>query len=379
MSHPALTHSGALRVLFVTPRYAPYTGGVEMHVAQVARRVVARGAQATVLTTDVSGALPRAEQIDGVTIRRVRAYPAQRDYYFAPELQRVIAQGAWDIVHVQSYHTLVAPLAMWAAWRARLPYVLTFHGGGHSSRLRHTLRGVQQWTLRPLLARAVRLIAVAQFEVELYSRRLRLPQQRFVVIPNGADLTSVIPASLPAPAGTLIASVGRLERYKGHHRVIAALPGVLAQRPDARLWIAGSGPYEPELRQLAAQLGVTDRVEIEAVPPSDRTMMREALARTALVVLLSEYETHPIAVLEALSLQRPVLVARTSGLAELADRGWARAVPLDSTPDQIAAAMLEQLRRPLRPDDLQLPTWDECASELLILYQAIVRGAACAS
>jgi glycosyltransferase involved in cell wall biosynthesis len=368
-----------LRVLFVTPRYQPYTGGVETHVAQVARRVAAAGAAVTVLTTDVGRTLPREEQRDGVTIRRVRAYPARRDYYFAPELYRAIAQGPWDIVHVQSYHTLVAPLAMLAACRARLPYVVTFHGGGHSSRLRHALRGAQQWALRPLLARAAQLIAVARFEVELYSKRLRLPEQRFVVVPNGADLTAMIPASLPAPDGTLIASVGRLERYKGHQRAIAALPRVLARRPDARLWIAGTGPYESELRQLADQLGIADRVEIRAVPASDRAGMAAALARTALVVLLSEYETHPVAVLEALCLKRPVLVAHTSGLAELADRGWVRAVPLDSTPAQIASAMLDQLQRPVLPADLHLPSWDDCANGLLALYQSIVRRAPCVS
>ena len=44
--------------------------------------------------------------------------------------------------------------------------------------------------------------------------------------------------------------------------------------------------------------------------------MAEELSQAALVVLLSEYETHPIAVLEAVALGRPALVAATSGLSE---------------------------------------------------------------
>jgi glycosyltransferase involved in cell wall biosynthesis len=43
-------------------------------------------------------------------------------------------------------------------------------------------------------------------------------------------------------------SCGRLERYKGHHRVIEALPLVQQTVPDATLHILGSGPYEKELR-----------------------------------------------------------------------------------------------------------------------------------
>lgn len=366
----------ALRVLMVTPRYFPYLGGVESHVHEVARRLAAQGLELTILTTDPTGQLPAEEIREEVVIRRVRAWPAQRDYYFAPGLRHVIKQGTWDVVHIQSYHTLVAPLAMWAAWQARLPYVVTFHGGGHSSRLRKAGRGMQWALLRPLLARAKRLVAIAQFEVDFWGSRLGLPADRFVFIPNGADLPA--PSTSPQTvthAHTRIASIGRLEHYKGHHRLLAALPAILAQRPDVRLWIAGVGPYEAELKHLAETLQVTDQVEIRAVPASERAKMAEELMQTSLVVLLSEYETHPVAVLEALALRRPVLVAATSGLQELAQKGWGRAIPLNSTPQQVAAAVLEQLENPLIPPPLALPTWDECAHQLGELYHEVAHKA----
>jgi len=109
------TASKPPRILMVTPRYFPDMGGVETHVAEVSRRLARAGADITILTTDRTGRLPASEQIDGVTIRRARAWPAQRDYYFAPEIARVLTNEAWDVVHCQSYHTLVAPLAMLAA------------------------------------------------------------------------------------------------------------------------------------------------------------------------------------------------------------------------------------------------------------------------
>jgi glycosyltransferase involved in cell wall biosynthesis len=334
----------------------------------------------TVLTTDLQGTLPLEEQIEGVTVRRVHAYPAGSDFYWAPDLRRLIATGQWDIVHVQSYHTFVAPLAMLAAWRANLPYVVTFHGGGHSSRWRHRLRGVQHWALRPLLARAQRLIAVAQFEIEFWSRRLRLPADRFVFIPNGSDLPQLAVPSYRVKTGrTIIASIGRLERYKGHQHIIAALPYILQQIPNAHLWIAGTGPYEGTLQELAHQLKVADHVEIRAVAATDRLSMAEELSQAAVAMLLSEYETHPIAMLEAAALGLPVLVADTSGLRELAARGLARAIPLASTPEQVAAAVLDQVHAPCRPPAISLPTWDECAAQLLSLYRQVVQGVPCAS
>jgi glycosyltransferase involved in cell wall biosynthesis len=108
--------------------------------------------------------------------------------------------------------------------------------------------------------------------------------------------------------------------------------------------------------------------------------MAQTLAQASLVVLLSEAESHPVAVMEALLLGRPVLVADTSGLRELAQRQLVRAIPLKSNPTEVAAAILDELRRPLARADIQLPTWDDCAAELLTLYQSVItREALCAS
>src|SRR6266496_907242 len=362
------------RILFVTPRYFPTVGGVQTHVYQVSRRLAKVGIDVTVLTTNPGYRLAAEEVVEGIRIRRVPAWPVNGDFYFAPQIYPIIRNGSWDLIHVQSYHTFVAPLAMWAAWRSSMPYVTTFHGGGHSSQWRNSIRGMQQLMLRPFLARADKLVAISDFEIPLLSRRLRLPENQFTLIPNGADLPNLNLGegeSVPVENG-LIVSIGRLEQYKGHQRAIAALPKILEQRPDAHLWIAGKGPYESRLWELAHQIGVADRVDIHAIPASDRQRMARELSKAALVVLFSEFETHPIAVLEAVSLGRPVLVTDTSGLSELAQKGLGRAIPLKSTPSQIAEAIVDQLQQPQKQIQINLPTWDECAEGLLSLYSNIV-------
>jgi glycosyltransferase involved in cell wall biosynthesis len=313
-------------------------------------------------------------------ILRVRAYPANKDYYFAPGIYHVITRGDWDLVHCQGYNGLIPPVAMFAAWRAKIPYMLTFHSGGDVTRLRKALRGLHRQILRPLLARAEKLVAVSDFEAAFFQERLRLPAERFVTISIGTGHLPKVPkkaeeATNGAKKGPLILSIGRLERYKGYHRVIAAMPRVLEQVPDAQLRIAGIGPYEPALRKMAQKLGVADRVEIRPFPPGDLNGAASLIASADLVTLLSEYEAQPQAVMEALCFQRPVLVAGTSGLQEFADRGFARAVPLKSTPEEVAAAVVDQLRQPLIPMNFELPTWDNCVANLLALYQSVVPGA----
>jgi glycosyltransferase involved in cell wall biosynthesis len=359
----------ALRVLMVTPRSPLMHGGVERHVMEVGRRLVKAGVDVVVLCTDPSGQPPEERVEDGVVIRTVRAWPRQRDYHIAPGIWREMARDRWDAVHVQSYHTLVAPLAMLRALTLGIPYVVTFHGGGHASRLRHRLRGVQRRAMRPLLARAHRLVALARFEITVYGRELGLAPERFVLIPNGTDPAPANrPATNGAASGAVLASIGRLERYKGHHRAIAALPGVLEQRPDARLCIVGTGRYESKLRWQALRLGVEGHVSFTSVAAGDAAAMGDLLQQVSLVMLLSEFETHPLTALEALASGRRLLVADNSGLRELAEDGLARAVSLDD-PSVIAEAVVEELAAPPSPRPA-LPTWDECSEKLLELYRS---------
>jgi glycosyltransferase involved in cell wall biosynthesis/GT2 family glycosyltransferase len=367
------SRAGPLRVLMVTPRYLPETGGVEQHVFEVARRLGQHGCVVTVLCTDRTHGLRKRERDGDVTIQRVRAWPRGRDYYLAPALWWEITDGEWDVVHVQSYHTFVAPLAMLRAQRLRVPYVVTFHGGGHSSRARHALRPIQRRALGPLLRRAAQLVAVARFEIDDYGAELGVEPDRFTLIPNGAPAVAPAPArNLPHDGAIVVASIGRLERYKGHHLAVDAFPHVLRAHPDARLWIVGEGPDLESLRAQVARLGLEGNVEFRMVPPKDREAMLSLIASTSAVVSLSRFETHPLAAVEAIAAGRPLVVADTSGLRELADQGLARAVPLDASPESVAAAIVDALRERRVPAPApDLPTWDDCASRLNALYRRV--------
>lgn len=371
---PSVTSDGEtpLRILMVAARYYPLVGGTETHIYEVARRLAAGGHQVTILTTNPGHQLPAEEQVDGVTILRVKAFPVQRDYYFAPELYSIIQKGHWDVIHCQGYHTLFAPLAMFAAIRARIPFVLTFHSGGHSSRFRTMARGIQRLLLKPLLSHAAQLIGVSQFEANFFASNLNFSPDRFTIVPNGSHLPSISPVP-KKPDEILIVSPGRLEEYKGHQRVLEAMPEILKRHPNAKLRIVGTGPYENELWMLAERLGIKNRIEIGGIPAQNRQGMAELLSQASLVTLLSEYEAHPLGVMEALSLGCSVLVADTSGLSELAQKGWVKAIPLSSTPQQVATAMLRQLDEPVAPAEIKLPTWDDCAAQLAAIYRRVVK------
>lgn len=356
-----------LRVLMVCPRYLPQVGGTEMHVAEVAHRLSARGGfEITVLTTDRSRRLPRQEIVAGIPVLRVPAWPRRRDYYLAPGIAAVIRQRRWDLVHCQGIHTPVPLLAMLSARRAALPYLVTFHTGGHSSRLRNAMRTTQWRLAGPLLRSAVSLIAVSRFEAAALTRHARLGDKRVVVIRNGGALPAPRPGAAAVP-GRIVSS-GRLERYKGHQRVIEALPYVIREIPEAHLLILGRGSYESDLYKLARHLGISDRVSIKHVAPADRQGMATMLAQSSVVAALSDYEAHPVAVMEALCVARPVVGYDVAGVGELSVAGWVRGVPRGAPAAVTARELVTAMSSPLPVDHARLPDWDSCADQVAHLY-----------
>jgi len=368
------------RVLHVVQRFFPEMGGLETHVAEVGSRLAAAGEfDVTVLATDRSGQLPRTETVAGLAVQRRRSWPREGDLYLSPGLPAVIARGDWDLVHVQGVNTLAPPLAMLGAVASRTPFVLTFHSGGHSSATRTAMRDTQYRVLAPLLRRARRLIAVSRFERSAFAALTGLPESRFSVIPNGGALPPSPTGEAPVP-GRIVSS-GRLERYKGHHRVIDALPLVRERVPGATVVVLGAGPFEAELRERAQRLGVADAVSIRSLPPADRAAMAGELSAASVMAAMSDYEAHPVGVMEAVTLGLPVVGADVAGIGDLVEDGLVRGVAPDSSPQALADALVEELQAvaatggaPHRPRALDLPTWETSAAATAEVYRTALRA-----
>lgn len=148
---------------------------------------------------------------------------------------------------------------------------------------------------------------------------------------------------------------------------------MLEREPRVELKIVGEGPYEAQLREQAEALGVADRVELTSVAAGDPEAMARLLGGVSLVVLLSDFETHPLVALEAAAARRRLIVADKGGLGELAADGFARPLPPDAGAEETAEAIVEELEKPRPRRAPDLTSWDECAAALLDLYRSILR------
>ena len=365
----------SIRVLHVVQRFSPELGGLETHVSEVTKRLaLTEDIEVTVLTTDRTGALPREEWLGGVRVIRRRSWSRTGEEYFSPGIARVIRRGGWDLVHVQGSQTTVPTVAMLAALSARIPYVLTFHSGGHSSRAHGPITWIQNMINRPLLSRAAEVIAVSRFERSRFHRITRLPLDRFNVIANGGALPPVPADAAPVP-GSIVTS-GRLEKYKGHHRVIAALPLIRQVVPNATVAVLGSGPYEAHLRALAERVGVTEHVTFRHLLPHERSEMAGILSRSAVMAALSSYEAHPVAIMEAVALGLPVVGCDVAGIGDLVEDGWVRGIDAGADNAEVARVLTHQLQAgdtaPHRAPMFELPTWESCAAQVASVYRRVL-------
>jgi glycosyltransferase involved in cell wall biosynthesis len=150
-------------------------------------------------------------------------------------------------------------------------------------------------------------------DIERWIVRQGWPQSKVRYIPNFAAPGEGQPldrAQFDTPADApLLLGMGRLHANKAHDISIRAL----ADLPDAYLWIAGNGPLEAELRALAVQAGVADRVRFLG--------WREdaaSLYRTADVCLFpSRFEPLGNVVIQAWAHGLPVVAAMSDGPAAL--------------------------------------------------------------
>jgi len=192
------------------------------------------------------------------------------------------------------------------------------------------LYGIEVW--RPLDWDRRRALAKAAVRFAISAQTLERAR------PFCPDLegTAVVPLALEErePAGLADARLldrlgsgflliaGRMaagERYKGHDELLAALPGLLAVAPEARLVVAGDGCDRPRLEAKAASLGLGAAVAFTGFV-SEATLA-ELYRRCAAFVMPSTGEGFGLVYLEAMRAGKPVLAARGSAAEEIVRHG----------------------------------------------------------
>lgn len=141
------------------------------------------------------------------------------------------------------------------------------------------------------------------------------PEAEVSVIPHPLR-PKFLEVCLHAKAGRIV-TVGGLDDRKGMDTIIRAF--ALLKNNFAELCIVGGGPCSEELRQLAADLGVGERVEFTGAVDTERVI--EELSRSAIFVIGSRMDTSPNVLTEAQAIGLPAIGTRAGGIPEMIEDG----------------------------------------------------------
>ena len=175
----------------------------------------------------------------------------------AAAIRSLIADGRFDVVHVNESHALTA---VWLARAHRkLPLLI-------SRRVGFPLG--QNYFSRARFGAAARIIASSHWVAE-QAEASGAPREKLTVIYEGVEIPALITADVRGAARArwkigeheqLLGCAGVLLEDKGQEWVIRALAQLRQEFPNCKLLLAGDGAYRPQLEKLTAELNLQDAV-----------------------------------------------------------------------------------------------------------------------
>jgi glycosyltransferase involved in cell wall biosynthesis len=282
----------------------------------------------------------------------------------------------YGLIHAHDWMT--ASPAQIAKSKLGLPLVQTFHSTefDRTSWPWEYILGIERQA-----AQEASLIIAVSHRTKAQVMRLGAQEGKIRVIYNGVDYGRFSSASLPPAAEDMkkgrkiVLFLGRLTEQKGPVQFLHAAKKVLAKRPDTLFVIAGKGELLPLLISMSLEMGISNSVRfLGYVPEEDQ---RRIYKLADIYVMPSTSEPFGITALEAMSSGVPVIISKTSGVAEVVKSAirvdfW----DINAMAEKIVAVLhfspLSSAMSRLSSKEAALHTWEKAASETLAVYNEAV-------
>ena len=384
-----------MRLLFVC-KSLPYSfkGGIQTHVWELTRHLMARGCRITILT---GGSLRRGtytEDHDGREVVFLPYLPGRRLPFLQKATEDIsfnLAAYVWlrrhardyDVVHVQGRSGCFYASAKRPAGAP--PVLTTFHrllaieyeyGGQATGR-------VDAFFHRLIMSLAEGRAARHTDHAVAVSEEMR--RELLEYFPHGLAPVSILPNGVSRAFGEAVARrdpwqlvfVGRLERIKGVYHLLEAMRAVDER---IRLKIIGDGPERRGLeRVIDRDAGLRRRVRL--LGDQDADAVRHFIQRANALVLPSLHESQGIVLIEAGICGRPVVGASAPGIDEVVVHGETGLLYPPGDAKSLAVVIDHLFGHPMLARALgaggraraeRVYDWEHIAADTLQLYRALI-------
>ncbi|ARO86525.1 glycosyltransferase WbuB [Nitrosospira lacus] len=268
-----------------------------------------------------------------------------------------------DILHAHS-PVLNALPALRAGRRLGIPVVYEIRAFWEDAAVDHGTSS--EWGIRYRLTRGLESYALRHVDaVTTICEGLRndilgrgIAPEKVTVIPNAVNIENFsvnaspdlqLAKDLGLDGKLLLGFIGSFYAYEGLSILLRALPEMLLSNPDIRILLVGGGPQEQELKALAMQLGLEDKIIFAGRVPHDQVQryydLINVLVYPRLRMRLTDLVT-PLKPLEAMAQGRLVVASDVGGHLELIEDGKTGVLFEAGVPHALAAKVLNLLARP---------------------------------
>ncbi len=313
-------------------------GGAEEHLLTVLKNIDKSRYAPIVCCIREKGVIGEEIENLGVAVISLGRKSKFFDLRVVRDLLKIIRGENIQLIHAHLYHANM--YARIAAFFSKIPVVITEHN--IYSRYKFKRRIINR-----LLAKKTEVIIAVSETVKTYiAKRDWLRSSLIEVVYNGIDISKFSTPLSKAEARkkigistdcTLLGTVGRLVKQKGHIYLINAMNRIKDVVPDIKLLIVGSGSLESYLRETVSAQHLNEYV----VFLGSRRDIPDILKALDIFVLPSLWEGLPIAILEAMGASLPVIATRVGSIAEIISDGADGIVVPPCDEDALAGAILD--------------------------------------
>ena len=277
----------------------------------------------------------------------------------SPFVDQLLPMLKLDVIHTH-HPILLGQTAARKAAELDLPLVFTFHTQYWEythyipfpqEAIQDFLKNAVHRWLREFMQKCQHIVIPSESLKDILVRDYGL-HERYSVIPTGTDLEPFLNAdgkSLRAENGwqdeTVLISVGRLAPEKNWDTLVRAFAKVHQEHPETRLVLIGDGAARPTLEELAAELGVSERVTFTGALPFQE--IPRYLKAADVFAFASITETQGLVTIEAMAAGLPVVAVDGPGTRDIVEPGK-QGFLVENDPDALAKGVHKLISDPQR-------------------------------
>ena len=390
-----------MNILMVTPYFYPKRGGLENYAYNIAKNLVDRGCDVTVLCGDHNNTnnKNKKENIEMINdIKIVRLCP---NFVVSNTPVRInllsemikLNKNNFDLINAHTPVPYFADIASIVSRICNKPFILTYHNDiVKDTRLMNIIAQIYNFTLNPTtLSIAKKIITPSPFCYN-ESQFLRMFRHKVVWIPPGVNIEKYSTKkstklhddyNLPHYS-RIVLFVGAMNKghtHKGVDYLIKAFKRVLEKLKDVYLVLVGEGDMVPEYKKLCNELGISANVIFTGFV-DDFTLI-EYYRSSDVVVLPSTtvQEGFGMVLIEAGACGKPVIGTKVGGIKYVIKDGETGLLVPPRDPETLASAIVkiledDELSRRLGVNSRRLVeenyTWDVSVKKTLKVYEELI-------